>query len=290
MDGVTSGGMSGTNGGAGGRLLRLHPWRAGYAICSPLLLIAILVNVTSTLYEVPADVAAWKPFAWELSSFIGCLAALWIPFAALDRVPLPTVRWARAAALHLAAATAFSGLHCTVMWSARRAVYTLMAEPYGWTIPLGKVLYEYRKDLFTYLVISVMYWGLRQLAASRLLGPASDATASAVSGVLDIRDGARLVRAPIASILAAESAGNYVTIMLADGTRPLMRGTLAGLQETLAPHGFLRTHRSFVVNPRYVRMMEPTGAGDYRLTLEGGITVPVSRRYEAARESLAGRK
>jgi len=78
--------------------------------------------------------------------------------------------------------------------------------------------------------------------------------------------------------------------MLADGTRPLMRCTLAGLQETLAPHGFLRTHRSFVVNPRYVRVMEPTGTGDYRLTLDGGITVPVSRRYEAARESLAGRK
>jgi len=155
MDGVTSGDMSGTSGGAGGRLLRLHPWRAGYVVCSPLLLVAILVNVTSTLYEVPADVAAWKPFAWELSSFVGCLAALWIPFAALDRVPLPTVRWARATALHLAAATAFSTLHCTVMWSARRAVYTLMAEPYGWTIPLGKILYEYRKDLFTYLVISV---------------------------------------------------------------------------------------------------------------------------------------
>jgi hypothetical protein len=285
MDGVTSGGMSGTS---GGRLRHLHPWRAGYLVGGALLAVANTVNITSALYDVAPGVAAWKPFAWEISSFVGCLAALWIVFAALDRVPLPTARWRRALAWHAAAATAFSALHCVVMWSARRAIYTAMGAAYGWTIPPGKVLYEYRKDLFTYMVIGLLYWGLRQLAASRPLVAVPDLAPPA--GLLDIRDGARLVRAPITHILAAESAGNYVTIMLADGTRPLMRGTLASLQATLAPHGFLRTHRSFVVNPRYVRLMEPTGAGDYRLTLEGGITVPVSRRYEAAREQLTKRK
>jgi DNA-binding LytR/AlgR family response regulator len=104
--------------------------------------------------------------------------------------------------------------------------------------------------------------------------------------VLDIRDGPKLVRAPVADIVAAEAAGNYVTILLRNGDRPLMRTTLTALEATLAPRGFLRVHRGWLVNRAHVRVVEPTGAGDYRLELACGVTAPLSRRYPAAVRAL----
>ena len=64
----------------------------------------------------------------------------------------------------------------------------------------------------------------------------------------DIRDGAKLTRVRLSDILAITSAGNYVEFVLADGRRLLMRSPLSALESDLAGRGFLRTHRSWLVN------------------------------------------
>jgi DNA-binding LytR/AlgR family response regulator len=118
-------------------------------------------------------------------------------------------------------------------------------------------------------------------------GPAQLPAAAAEPVVID--EGQRLLRVAPAEILGARSAGNYVEFLLADGRRPLMRTTLSGVDETLAPRGFVRTHRSWLVNPAHVAQIEAEGSGDFGLTLGDGTHVPLSRRYRQAMESLRGR-
>jgi hypothetical protein len=283
MSGVTNGALQGTNGRAGNPLLQ------AYAAGAALLLAAILVNIGSHLHEQPG-LPAWKPITWETTSFAGCLAGMWIVFGAVRvigarRHPLPV-----SLALHWAAATIFSAVHCLIMWSLRRLVFTLAGAPYGWHMPLGQALYEYRKDLITYIILAGLYWGLCRLAETRAPPPSMPRPAPFGAPSFDIRDGTNLLRVPVADIVAAESAGNYVTILLSDGRKKLMRATLGQTEAELAAHGFLRVHRSWVVNPGFIREIDRTESGDHRLALHGGLAVPMSRRYKQAAQTVLKRQ
>jgi DNA-binding LytR/AlgR family response regulator len=61
-------------------------------------------------------------------------------------------------------------------------------------------------------------------------------------------------------------------------------------QETLKPHGFLRIHKSYIVNVRHVLLLR-TRYGDtdeYEIELRGSMkSLPVGRSYRASlREAL----
>ena len=94
----------------------------------------------------------------------------------------------------------------------------------------------------------------------------------------DIRDGARLTRVRLDQILAVVSAGNYVEFILDDGRKLLMRSPLSALENELGPLGFVRTHRSWLVNPGRMTALKPEGSGDYSVEL-GSIIAPLSRRF-----------
>ena len=47
-----------------------------------------------------------------------------------------------------------------------------------------------------------------------------------------------------------------------------MRTTLRELTDQLTPHGFQRTHRSWLVNAGRMLSLERTGSGDYTAALE----------------------
>ena len=100
-----------------------------------------------------------------------------------------------------------------------------------------------------------------------------------------IRDGNRILRVPMVDILAVSSAGNYVEFSLRDGRKPLMRSPLSALEAELAPHGFVRTHRSWLVNAMQMTGLKPEGSGDYTVEL-GELTVPLSRRFPEALAKL----
>ena len=61
----------------------------------------------------------------------------------------------------------------------------------------------------------------------------------------------------------------------------MMRSPLSALEEELGPRGFVRTHRSWLVNAARMTKLEPEGSGDYTVELET-LTVPLSRRYPQA--------
>jgi len=278
---------AGTTGTA--RVTSGWPWdepnRAGTLTIIGLLSLACAVNVTTRLHDTAGRLAPWRPVVWEVSSSIALFAALWIVFGAVDRTARLGLSWRRALPLHVAAACAFSAQHCLGMWTLRRIAYTIVGASYGWSVPPGQVLYEFRKDVVSYVVIALIRQGLRH---ARRAAPHAVPAVAPVPAIFDIKDGARLHRVPAADILAIASAGNYVEILLADGRKIMMRATLSGLLAEPALAAFLRVHRSWIVNPGAVRGMAPEGSNDFLLTLAGGATVPLSRRYPEALAQLRG--
>lgn len=89
-------------------------------------------------------------------------------------------------------------------------------------------------------------------------------------------------------IAFVEARGDYVRLHTRTGAH-LVRTPLAALEERWADAGFLRVHRQFLVNAGYVESLR-SSAGRLTVELDGGASVPVSRRHTAAvREALVRR-
>lgn len=103
--------------------------------------------------------------------------------------------------------------------------------------------------------------------------------------VLPIRHNGRIEVLELRNVDWISAAGNYVELH-ANGRRLLHRITLKNLARRLDPERFARIHRSTVVNLERVRNLEPTPQGDWKLDLESGDRLRLSRRYREALDVL----
>ena len=90
----------------------------------------------------------------------------------------------------------------------------------------------------------------------------------------------------LADILAVQAEGNYVSL----GHRPhpyLVRESLSSLEEKLKPYGFIRIHRSVIVNISAVEEIKPLPTGEYRLRVKDGKEYLVTRTYKRNLRDLA---
>lgn len=261
-------------------------WRP-YLGLVPLMLGSNLVNILSAWED--RNWPVWLPVLTEFSSALSLLCLCWLPALALSRAPFGRP-WGRVALVHSLTAVIFSLLHTLGMALLRNTTAALLDLDYRFTPTPSVLIYEGRKDLMTYLVICGVFLlfghGRPAAAGTASTEQAPPLPAPGMPALFDIRDGARLWRVPVAEIMAARSAGNYVEFLLADGKRPLMRSTLTQVTGELSAHGLLRTHRSWLVNRTHVRAMAPEGSGDYALTLTDGTLVPLSRRFPDALDTL----
>jgi DNA-binding LytR/AlgR family response regulator len=84
----------------------------------------------------------------------------------------------------------------------------------------------------------------------------------------------------------AEAQGDYVRLY-AGGDAPLVRISLAVLEERWVPHGFLRIHRRYLVSLRHVEELR-SDAGHWTVRV-AGCQLPVSRRHSRElRDRLGG--
>jgi two-component system LytT family response regulator len=122
----------------------------------------------------------------------------------------------------------------------------------------------------------------QQPAPPELLGELQEATNSAPAGAaqLLIKQPGRYYFVATQQVHYLEARGNYVTVH-AEGQQHLIRATLSQLARRLAPHTFLRVHRSLVVNTDYVKELRPWNRGEYVLTLHDGTNLLTSRSYAA---------
>ncbi|ESQ75337.1 LytTR family DNA-binding domain-containing protein [Asticcacaulis sp. AC402] len=78
-------------------------------------------------------------------------------------------------------------------------------------------------------------------------------------------------------ITLCKGADDYVELHMADGRKILHNGAMSDLEMEL-PVGFLRVHRSYIVNSRVIETLKREVSGVGILTLSNGAQVPVSRR------------
>lgn len=89
-----------------------------------------------------------------------------------------------------------------------------------------------------------------------------------------------------AEILAVEAEGNYVSLVQASGSH-LLRESISSMTEKLSRFGFVRIHRSVIVNASSVEEISPGSGGDYILHVSGGKQYVVSRTYRHNLKLLA---
>ena len=99
-----------------------------------------------------------------------------------------------------------------------------------------------------------------------------------------IKDKGRIILIDATELISAEAHGNYVLLQKKTGSY-LLRETMAGIAEKLKPYGFIRIHRSVLVNRAFVNTIQCGSAGNYILQTSLGKEYHVSRTY---RDNLRG--
>jgi DNA-binding LytR/AlgR family response regulator len=268
---VTNSATGGTSG------VEIRALLIGWLILTAVTACVMVLNVM-TVQADTFGIAVWEPWAWESTSAIMVVLAAWLPGLAVQTAGRGKVR---ILATHLAALLAFSSIHVFGMMAMRHGLYSLAHETYSRNA-VESFVYEFRKDLVTYGLFAAAYWIVLREQRRR-------ADPKPASTTFDIRDGGRLIRVATRDILAARSAENYVEFALADGRRPLMRATLKDIEARLTPLGFVRIHRSWVVNQNQVTGLKSQGSGDWLIEL-GATIAPLSRRYTHELARLASRE
>ena len=274
--GGTSGERPGTSGLISGTNRGPSFWLGWAAFTTMVALIQLIddVNTLRTAHDLHHDLLVWSVFTDGYSRVL-TVALLYPVVRGLARGLSPWSRgfW-RLFGLHAASATAFAAVDMASYTAIRMLAYGMHGQVYR-AGGLGGFLFEFPQEVVLYALIIGAVWAA-MLLERRGAVPAPSAGAPTT---FDIRDNARVIRAPVADILAVRAAGNYSEFLLADGRRILMRATLSALEGRLKPHGLARTHRSWLVNLDRIVEIAPAGSGDFTLALPGGLSTPLSRRY-----------
>lgn len=89
-----------------------------------------------------------------------------------------------------------------------------------------------------------------------------------------------------AEVAVIRAEGNYVLLEKRSGSY-LLRESISIVAEKLKPHGFIRIHRSVLVNTSFVEEIQPWPTGEYVLRIKGGQELTVSRMYKNNLRSIA---
>ena len=220
---------------------------------------------------------------------------------------LPAIYWLhrrfplqklRSLPVHALASIPVSLGHVVGMVGLRYVFAGPLGMPFAYAFTAEHLLYEYRKDLMTYITFAAAYVALGFIF-SRLDGDrpaaAAEAAAEPVAGHIPsalplrriaVRKKEREVLVAVEDIDWIEASGNYA-ILHVGSERHEIRSTLTRLESELDPGNFVRVHKSSIVNIARVREVEPWFNGDYRIHLQDGTVVALSRRYRAHFERVA---
>lgn len=267
-------GMSGGSGGPSGAALLLRL----IAIIVP---VGVVVQVSVNAMSRIADSAALgRPIspavAWgtELTSGAAILLLLPAIWFAVGRLQPARLGWPLTIAVHVLASVAFSLIHVGLMTAMRLALWGV---DYAWDPTLATLVYEYRKDCWTYALIALFFALARWMTSSALKGETVTAEAPRI---LLVQDGNRRHHVPVDAIDHIEAAGNYVELA-ADGRRLLHRATLSSIEAELG-ETFVRIHRSRLVNRAAIRSIETNASGDFEVETATGAVLKGSRRFRDA--------
>jgi two-component system, LytTR family, response regulator len=121
----------------------------------------------------------------------------------------------------------------------------------------------------------------RQPRAGKVTVPAIDR--------LPVKANGKVMGVRIAEIDWIEADHDYVLLHVGDKSW-IIRETIANIEMRLALSGFVRIHRSALVNVDRVRELRPRSKGEFNVVLLDGKQLKLTRNYRAAVERLVGRE
>ena len=90
----------------------------------------------------------------------------------------------------------------------------------------------------------------------------------------------------LCDLVTFEAKGKCV-LLQQKGRSHLLRESISVVAERLEAHGFIRIHRSVLVNSSFVQEIRPLSTGQYCLRVEGEKEYTVTRTYKKNLKSLA---
>lgn len=109
-----------------------------------------------------------------------------------------------------------------------------------------------------------------------LTPPLSSSLPGQEAGFLLIKEREGLIRIPYSEILYVEASRDYMKIFTRS-THYLVHQTMKNLESSLPADRFIRTHKSYIVAIKEIRLLRPD-----ELTLSNNILIPVSGSYKEA--------
>jgi DNA-binding LytR/AlgR family response regulator len=116
--------------------------------------------------------------------------------------------------------------------------------------------------------------------------PAPQALAERQFPRVAIKVDGRILLIRLGDVVSVEAEGNYVLLRI-ESRSYLLREPLSLVEKKLEPYGFVRIHRSVLVNTSFVEEIRPRSTGECGLHLRGGKEYTVTRTYKRNLKSIA---
>jgi two-component system, LytTR family, response regulator AlgR len=102
-----------------------------------------------------------------------------------------------------------------------------------------------------------------------------------------------LLRIDVSQVARIDAERDYVRLHVGEGEEGartyLLLQTIAGLEDRLDPHEFIRIHRSTILRKDRIRGLRHDGLGVWSVELEDGDALRIGRTYLPKVKAMAGR-
>ncbi len=116
--------------------------------------------------------------------------------------------------------------------------------------------------------------------------PELQALAKTQSLRVAIKVGGKILVMNLADVVSVQAEGKCVRLQQ-HASSYLLRESISAVAEKLEIHGFIRIHRSVLVNTLFVEEIRPLSTGEYCLRVRGGKEYTVTRTYKKNLKSIA---
>lgn len=116
--------------------------------------------------------------------------------------------------------------------------------------------------------------------------PPPSPTTKGQSPRVAVKERGRILFINLNDVVAIHAEGNYVSLRR-NGSTHLLRESISKVAERLDACGFIRIHRSVLVNTAFVEEIRPYSTGEYGLRVRSGKEYTVTRTYKKNLKSLA---
>jgi hypothetical protein len=231
-----------------------------------------------------------RALAIEVASHIVVAALLPVLYWMHRRWP---IRRPRNLAIHVLAIVPFSIVHTAGIAALRLLWFSgILGEAYSFPLTVDRLTFEFAKDVVNYGMLSGGVLALLHIFArppAPVAQPPQPVSRPSPAGSLPerfaVRKRGKEIMVEVADIDWIEAAGNYAVLHVGGETLEI-RSSLTKLEGELDPRRFVRVHKSYVVNVARIAEVTPWISGDWRIRLQDGAEVNLSRRYRQRFEAL----